>query len=216
LTSPGTLTSTLRPASESSGAGRTFAAREVETWPKRADAEAALGVSKSTVRRLEKSEVLVGVRDEDGVTRIEPESLARAVRQLGASSAATDAPLRRSAFTHGDKVGMPPVTVPERRVAGAMREPEIFAALSAGRSPVQIVIELEVTAAEVEAAIVSWQRLMLPWEPPASAVVAHVDALTACVHELHALVCTLDARLVRLEQYVGCRGASTSHPGIEH
>ncbi|MCB9613499.1 MAG: hypothetical protein H6722_13700 [Sandaracinus sp.] len=86
-------------------------------------------------------------------------------------------------------------------MAGA-REPEIFAALAAGRAPIQVVIELGVSAMEVEAALVAWQRLMAPWEPPASVVVEHVDALTACVHELHAVVAHLDVRLSQLELHL--------------
>lgn len=171
----------------------------VSSWPKRDDAVVALGRSKSTVRRLEASGVLVAVRDEAGATRIDPQSLARAQRELGASPQARPQPIARHVDTDEARGAGPTWGAPERRSTSSSKEPEIFAALSAGRSPVQVVVELGVTSVEVEAAMAAWARLMGPWEPPVSVAVAHLEAITAFARDLQASVVALDARVAGLE-----------------
>lgn len=177
-----------------------FPSRQIDSWPKRDDASRKLEVSKSTIRRLEARGVLQTARDAEGATRIDPESLARAARELGVRAAS---PTHVASDAPSEALPNPGVAyaTPQKRVGSdsVAREAEIFAALSAGRTPIQAVIELGVSSADVARALHAWEQLMAPWEPPVSAVAAHIDALTAFARDLQAFVVALEARVARLE-----------------
>jgi type II secretory pathway component PulM len=181
-------------------AAKPIPSRDIAAWPKRNDAAAELGCSKSTVRRLEQRGVLEAERDAEGTTRIRPESLRRARAELAAmaSHASADRTLAQSRASAPNPEAPTPSSL-TNATSAASREAEIFAALSAGRSPIQVVIELGVSSADVAGALRAWEQLMAPWEPPASAVAAHVDALTSFARDLQAFAVSLDARVSRLE-----------------
>lgn len=152
----------------------------MESWPKRAEVAELLGVSVSTVRRLERDGTLRAVVDAEGATRIDPGSIRPTQNQ------------RRIDDPELEPDGEEPSCVEV--------EARVFAALGRGMAPVQIVYELGIPSADVLAAVDAWGRLTEAWPgPPPPVVVVHLKAIEGLVRELFVVVDGLDRRLAEVE-----------------
>jgi hypothetical protein len=172
-------------------------------WLTRTEVAKRLGLSKTSVRRLEDGHQLARAQDADGNWRFDPVEVDALAAARGA-----DQPSPRSAL-----LTVPP-SAADRAATGASSsraapaaaidvDARVFDLLAQGYSLRDIVRELRLPALAVEAAARSWERLLAAEArvPPAS-VGERVDELEVAASEQHGLNVWLLERVFFLEQRV--------------